>query len=103
MYERFDILWSRVFLLGQGEVGESLRRYDSETGSVAALADYLRAIDSTIATLDPADTATIEEIEQRLHDFQQSCASTRCASCAPTAPPAPGFATASRAAPEPRR
>jgi hypothetical protein len=24
MYERFDILWSRVFLLGQGEVGESL-------------------------------------------------------------------------------
>ena len=72
MYERFDILWSRVFLLGEGEVGESLRRYDSETGSVAALAEYLRSIDSTIATLDPADTATIEEIEQRLHDFQQS-------------------------------
>ena len=45
MYERFDILWSRVFLLGEGEVGESLRRYDSETGSVAALAEYLRSID----------------------------------------------------------
>ena len=71
MHERFDILWSRVFLLGQGDVGESLLRYDSETGSVASLADYLREIDATVASIDPADVATIEAIEARLHDFQQ--------------------------------
>ena len=71
VHERFDILWSRVFLLGQGEVGESLRRYDSETGSVASLADYLREIDATVASVDPTDVATIETIEARLHDFQQ--------------------------------
>jgi len=71
MYERFDILWSRVFLLGQGEVGESLRRYDSETGSVAALAEYLREIDGTVAVLDPRDAATIQAIQTELYEFQQ--------------------------------
>ena len=45
MYERFDILWSRVFMMGHGQVGESLRRYDAEHGSVAAIADYLSEID----------------------------------------------------------
>jgi signal transduction histidine kinase len=71
MRERFDILWSRVFLLGQGEVGESLRRYDSETGAVAALADYLREIDPIVLALGHDDAATIDRIERRLHDFQQ--------------------------------
>ena len=71
VHERFDILWSRVFLLGQGDVGESLLRYDSETGSVASLADYLREIDATVASVDPTDVATIETIEARLRDFQQ--------------------------------
>jgi signal transduction histidine kinase len=69
--ERFDILWSRVFLLGQGEVGESLRRYDSESGAVAALADYLREIDSTVLAIGKDDAATVDEIARRLHDFQQ--------------------------------
>jgi len=69
--ERFDILWSRVFLLGQGEVGESLRRYDSETGSVAALAEYLREIDPQVVALAFDDTALIETIEARLYNFQQ--------------------------------
>ena len=71
LHERFDILWSRVLMLGQGDVGESLRRYDSETGSVAALADYLREIDPQVVGLDPADRATIDAIQGRLTDFQQ--------------------------------
>ena len=36
MHERFDILWSRVFMMGHGHVGESLLRYDGEHGSVAS-------------------------------------------------------------------
>ena len=35
MHERFDILWSRVFMMGHGHVGESLLRYDGQHGSVA--------------------------------------------------------------------
>lgn len=70
--ERFDILWSRVFLLGQGDVGESLRRYDSDTGSVAALGAYLREIDAEIAALEGADGATVDRIEARLQDFQNA-------------------------------
>ena len=71
MHERFDILWSRVFMMGHGEVGQSLARYDGEHGSVAAIADYLRDIDPVLADIDPADTATISEVEDALSDFQQ--------------------------------
>jgi signal transduction histidine kinase len=71
MRERFDILWSRVFLLGQGEVGESLRRYDREHGSVAALAAYLQEIDPEVVAIDPADAETIGRLERRLQEFQQ--------------------------------
>ena len=48
MYARFDILWSRVFMMGHGQVGESLRRYDAEHGSVAAIAAYLSEIDPAV-------------------------------------------------------
>lgn len=71
MHERFDILWSRVFMMGHGHVGESLLRYDGEHGSVAAVADYLKAIDPTLAEVDPADAGTLEAIGTRLADLQQ--------------------------------
>ena len=61
---------SRVFLLGQGEVGESLGRYDGEHGSVAALAAYLQEIDPEQAAIDPADAETVGRIERRLQEFQ---------------------------------
>ena len=35
LHERFDILWSRVFMMGHGRLGESLLRYDGEHGSIA--------------------------------------------------------------------
>ena len=74
MHERFDILWSRVFMMGHGRLGESLLRYDGEHGSVAAIADYLKEIDPLVAGIDPADPGTaakVAAIEERLDGFQQ--------------------------------
>ena len=74
MHERFDILWSRVFMMGHGRLGESLERYDGEHGSVAAVADFLKEIDPFLAEVDPRrpDTAArFAAIEARLAGFQQ--------------------------------
>ena len=59
MHERFDILWSRVFMMGHGHVGESLLRYDGEHGSVASIADYLKEVDPVLAEVDPKQAATL--------------------------------------------
>lgn len=48
---RFDILWSRVFMLGKGRVGELMRKYDEGHGSIDAISDYLEEIDPVIAVL----------------------------------------------------
>ena len=74
MHERFDILWSRVFMMGHGRLGESLERYDGEHGSVASIADYLKEIDPLLAGIDPTRpgiAARFAEIEARLDTFQQ--------------------------------
>jgi signal transduction histidine kinase len=70
LYERFDILWSRVFMMGHGQVGESLRRYDSEHGSVAAIAAYLSEIDPAAKPIELSDDAALDAIEARLAEFQ---------------------------------
>ena len=70
LYERFDILWSRVFMMGHGQVGESLRRYDSEHGSVAAIAAYLEEIDPAAHPFDLDDAAALDRIEKSLAAFQ---------------------------------
>ena len=70
MYERFDILWSRVFMMGHGQVGESLRRYDAEHGSVAAIAAYLSEIDPAVQPFDLQDVRALDTVEQTLSDFQ---------------------------------
>ena len=71
VHERFDILWSRVFMMGHGHVGESLLRYDGEGGSVASIAGYLKAIDAPLARLRASDLETVRQIEARLAGFQQ--------------------------------
>ena len=74
LHERFDILWSRVFMMGHGRLGESLLRYDGEHGSVAAIADFLKEIDPLIVGIDPADPGTAAKfaaVEERLGGFQQ--------------------------------
>lgn len=70
MHDRFDILWSRVFMMGHGQVGERLQQYDGEHGSVSKLASYLEQIDPQLADVDPSDTALIRPIEDRLDVFQ---------------------------------
>jgi signal transduction histidine kinase len=71
MHERFDILWSRVFMMGHGHVGESLECYDEEHGSVAAIARYLEEIDPKVAADDPPAPAEMTAMETRLAEFQR--------------------------------
>jgi signal transduction histidine kinase len=74
MHERFDILWSRVFMMGHGRLGDSLTRYDGEHGSVATIAGYLQEIDPLLAEIDlagPGTAAALAAIKERLDAFQQ--------------------------------
>lgn len=70
MHERFDILWSRVFMMGRGQVGERLRLYDGEHGAVAKLAGYLEAVDPKLTAMTAADVSDLAPVEERLDDFQ---------------------------------
>lgn len=70
MLERFDILWSRVFMVGQGELGMSLMRYDGRNGPVARLGSFLKEIDPAVTSIDPGDDARIAAIEAKLAEYQ---------------------------------
>lgn len=70
MHERFDILWSRVFMMGHGHVGESLLRYDGQDGPVSQLAAFLKMMDEKIVNLNPDDTEAMDAIEAQLDRFQ---------------------------------
>lgn len=69
--ERFDILWSRVFIMSRGRVGETMRAYDEGYGSLQAIASYLEEVDPVLAELQPGDVATIDEIMANLVRLQQ--------------------------------
>jgi len=66
MREGFDILWSRVFMMGVGRVGRLMRQYDSGHDSVLAFQQYLREIDPVIAEVAPDDSARLEAILREL-------------------------------------
>lgn len=67
---RFDILWSRVFLMGAGRVGDLIARYDQGHGSVAAFQQYLRELDPVLATLEADDGAALRTVMRELDTFQ---------------------------------
>jgi signal transduction histidine kinase len=69
--ERFDILWSRVFIMSRGRVGETMRIYDEGHGSLAAMARYLEEVDPILAELRPGDVTAIDGIIAQLHNLQQ--------------------------------
>ena len=69
--ERFDFLWSRVFIMGKGRVGELIRSYDEGHGSLDALANYLVEMDPILQNLDPTDTETIARISDDLEELQK--------------------------------
>ena len=70
MHERFDIPWSRVFLLGQrgGREPQALRRRAPARSPPRSLPGG-RSIPS-VAAIDPADAETVGRIERRLQEFQ---------------------------------
>ena len=70
MRERFDILWSRVFMMGSGRVGDLIERYDQGHGSIPAFQTYLRELDAVIAGLKPNDSAEVRAILRELETFQ---------------------------------
>lgn len=68
--ERFDILWSRVFLMGSGRVGDLIASYDQGHGSIPAFQQYLREIDPVFATLRPDDLSAMRTLLRELDAFQ---------------------------------
>jgi signal transduction histidine kinase len=70
MLERFDILWSRVFMIGSGRVGALMREYDEGHGALAEIGAYLRSIDPVLAELRAGDRATIRAVLEKLQSFQ---------------------------------
>lgn len=61
--KRFDILWSRVRLFEQGEVGRRLARYDGERQVIAELHGLLEKYEDTIVDISrPVDAIRIQEM-----------------------------------------
>ena len=61
--KRFDILWSRVALFRQGDVGRRLARYDADRQVIAELRGLLEKYDTTIVNLSrPVDGERIQRI-----------------------------------------
>jgi signal transduction histidine kinase len=67
---RFDILWSRVTMMGKGRVGELMRQYDEGHDSLGAMQETLDQIDPILAALDPRDRAAIDAILAELAEMQ---------------------------------
>lgn len=68
--ERFDILWSRVFLMGSGRVGDLIARYDQGHDSIPAFQQYLREIDPVLAALKPDEGVALRRMMRELDTFQ---------------------------------
>jgi signal transduction histidine kinase len=71
MRERFDLLWSRIFMMGQGRVGTLIETYDEGHGSIPAFQHYLRELDPVLQEMKPDDTATVRLILRELETFQR--------------------------------
>ncbi len=69
--ERFDIFWSRVFIMRSGRVGEVMRAYDEGHGSLETIAEFMERLDPVIVSLDPGDVQTIDGIIEDLRRLQQ--------------------------------
>jgi len=64
---RFDILWSRVELFRQGDVGRRIRSYDSELGIIAELRALLGKHEKAILNISRDDPAELQR--EILADF----------------------------------
>ena len=64
---RFDILWSRIQLFRQGEVGRRIRSYDNELGVIAKLQALLLKHENTIVNISHDDPVALHQ--EILSDF----------------------------------
>lgn len=67
--ERLDILWSRINIYGQGDVGQRLAIIEGASETIAALSDTLEAIEPGLAALKAGDQVAYEAIHARLAPF----------------------------------
>ena len=68
--ERFDILFSRVSMMGSGRVGNLIQHYDQGHGSIPAFRQYLTGLDAVMQSLRPDDTARFAAILRDLESYQ---------------------------------
>lgn len=66
---RFDILWSRVTLFDQGNIGQRFQVYDQKTGTVAAIFQTMQETEGLIVDLAHGDTATALLVQARFEPF----------------------------------
>ena len=68
--ERFDILWNRIDVMSAGRVGEMMRVYDEETGTIADIKAHLQDIDMVVQNIRPDDTVGATDILQSIESFR---------------------------------
>lgn len=69
--ERFDLLWSRIFMMGEGRVGRLVAAYDEGHGAIPAFQRYVKELDPVLQTMRPDDVATFRLILRELETFQR--------------------------------
>lgn len=68
--DRFDILWSRIALFQEGEVGARLASYDRSQHIVSGLFELMKQVDRQVVTLQDDDNATAANLFQSFIQFQ---------------------------------
>ncbi len=71
MRNRFEILWSRIFMMGPGRVGELIRDYDSGHDTIANFQSYMKDLDPIVAAISPDATVAMAAISDDLTNFQK--------------------------------
>lgn len=67
---RFEIFWSRLPLLLEGEESSDIRDIPGAVESVEAILDQMPALESQLASLQAGDAAGYREIAERLESFR---------------------------------
>ncbi|WP_424927623.1 sensor histidine kinase [Amaricoccus tamworthensis] len=70
VHERFDILWSRVDLMGDGPVGSMMRQYDEGYHSLELIRDFVWDVDEVLAALTPQSSENIQTIIDQTRQLQ---------------------------------
>ena len=69
--ERFDILWSRIGMIGSGRVGRVMEEYDAEAGTIPAIQAYLVSIEPLVEAIGPRDSDAVSRILADVRNFHK--------------------------------